>query len=34
MAGDRGLRELLAAAVRRAQARLAALTLILVTVPG
>jgi hypothetical protein len=33
-AGDRGLWELLAAAVRRAQARLAALTLVLVTVPG
>lgn len=33
-AGDRGLWELLVAAVRRAQARLAALTLVLVTVPG
>lgn len=33
-AGDRGLWELLAAAVRRAQVRLAALTLVLVTVPG
>ena len=33
-AGDHGLWELLAAAVRRAQARLAALTLVLVTVPG
>ena len=33
-AGDRGLQERLAAAVRRAQARLATLTLVLVTVPG